>query len=138
MLHSCALAFPGGSAVKNLPANAGDAGWMGLLPGLRRCPGVGNDIPLQYSCLENPMERGAWRATVHGVAKSWMGPSKQSSLPSLPDPGEEGLEEVLCAEGRGIASRTDSVGRHLLETLRNTGLGVQGWTFGTENGSRHQ
>ena len=53
--------------VKNVPANAGDAG---LIPGSGRSPGGGNGNPLQYSCLENPMDRGAWRATVHGVAKS--------------------------------------------------------------------
>ena len=54
--------------VKNLPGNAGDAG---LIPGLGRSPGEGNGYLLQYSCLENPMDRGAWRAIVHGVAKSW-------------------------------------------------------------------
>ena len=52
--------------VKNLPANAGDGG---LILGLGRSPGEGNDNPLQYSCLGNPMDRGAWRAMVHGVAK---------------------------------------------------------------------
>ena len=53
--------------VKNLPVNAGDARDMGSLPGLGRFPGGGNVNPLQYSCLENPMDRGAWRATVHRV-----------------------------------------------------------------------
>ena len=56
--------------VKNLPANAGDVRDLGSIPGLRRSPGVGNGNPLQYSFLENPMDRGAWRATVHGAAKS--------------------------------------------------------------------
>ena len=56
--------------VKNPPANAGDPGDAGSIPGLGRFPGVGNGIPLQYSLLENPMDRGAWQATVHGVAKS--------------------------------------------------------------------
>ena len=56
--------------VKNLPANAGD---LGSIPGLGRSPGQGNDNPLQYSCLENPMNRGAWWAAVRGVAKSWTG-----------------------------------------------------------------
>ena len=55
--------------VKNLPANAVDARDMGLIPGLGRSPGEGNGKPLQYSCLENPMNEGAWWATVHGVAK---------------------------------------------------------------------
>ena len=54
--------------VKILPANAGD---VGLIPGLGRSPGGGNGNPLQYSCLKNAMDRGAWRATVYGVAKSW-------------------------------------------------------------------
>ena len=56
--------FPGGSVVKNLLAHAGD---MGLIPGLGRSPGEGNGIPLQYSCLGNPMDRGAWLSAVHGV-----------------------------------------------------------------------
>ena len=56
--------------VKNLPANAVDTGDMGLIPGSGRSPGEGNGNPPQYSCLENPMDRGAWQATVHGVAKS--------------------------------------------------------------------
>ena len=56
--------------VKNPPANAGDAG---SIPGLGRSPGEGNDSPLQYPCLGNPMDRGAWWATVHGVAKSRTG-----------------------------------------------------------------
>ena len=62
--------FPSGSVVKNLPANAGAAGDTGSVPGLGRFPGEGNGTPLQYSCLENSMERGAWWATVHGIAKS--------------------------------------------------------------------
>ena len=61
--------FPDGSVVKNLPANAGDTGDEGLISGSGRSPGRGSDNSLQYSCLENPMDRGAWRATVHGVGK---------------------------------------------------------------------
>ena len=53
--------------VKNLPANAGD---VGLIPGLRRSPGVGNGNPLQYSWWENPIDRGAWWATVRGIANT--------------------------------------------------------------------
>ena len=59
--------FPGGSVVKNLPANAGD---VGSIPGLGRSPGEENSNPLQYSCLEIPMDRGVWQATVHGFTKS--------------------------------------------------------------------
>ena len=64
------MGFPG-AMVKNPPANAGEAGDVGLIPGLGRSPGVRNDNSLQYSCLKNPMDRGAWWATVHGVTKSW-------------------------------------------------------------------
>ena len=59
--------FPGGSVVKNPPANAVD---VGLIPGLGRSPGEGNGNPFHYSCLGNHMDKGAWRATAHGVAKS--------------------------------------------------------------------
>ena len=56
--------------VKNPPVNAEDIADLGSTPGLGRSLGGGHGNPLQYSCLENPMDRGAWRATVHGVAKS--------------------------------------------------------------------
>ena len=62
--------LPGGSVVKNLPANAGDTGEAGSSPGLGRSPGGGNGNTLQYSCLDNLMNRGAWWAAVHEVAKS--------------------------------------------------------------------
>ena len=62
---------PGDIVVKNLPANAGNTRDAGLIPGSGRFPGGGHGNPLQYSCLENPMDRRAWRATVHGVVKSW-------------------------------------------------------------------
>ena len=62
------MGFPGGTGVvKNLPANAENEGSM---PGSGRSPGGGNGNPLQYSCLENPMDRGAWRAAAHGVTES--------------------------------------------------------------------
>ena len=60
----------GALVVKNPPASAGDKRDVGSIPGLGRCPGGGHGNPLQYSCLENPMDRGAWWATVHRVAKS--------------------------------------------------------------------
>ena len=59
----------GGSDGKESACNAGDSG---LIPGLGRSPGEGKGNPLQYSCLENSMDRGAWRVTVHGVSKSWI------------------------------------------------------------------
>ena len=61
--------FPGDSMVKNLPAKAGDARDVGLIPGSGRFPGEGNGNPLHDSFLENPVDRGAWQATVHGVTK---------------------------------------------------------------------
>ena len=65
---SVLLGFPGVSDGKESACNAGDPG---LIPGLGRPPGEGNGYPFRYSCLENPMDREAWRATVHGLAKSW-------------------------------------------------------------------
>ena len=56
--------------VKNWPASAGDTRDLGSIPGSGRYPGEGNGNPLQFSCLENPMDREAWRATVHGITKS--------------------------------------------------------------------
>ena len=67
-----ALSFPGGSEIKASACNAGD---LGLTPGSGRSPGEGNGYPLQYSCLENPMDRGVWWATIHRVTKSWTRPS---------------------------------------------------------------
>ena len=119
--------FPGGSVIKNLPANAGDTGDAGLLPGSGRSPGGRHGNPLQYSCLENPMDRGAWRATVHGVprvehnraakrsaARTWVGlpcgsDSKESarnagdlgSIPGLgrsPGKGNGNLLQYSCLE----------------------------------------
>ena len=72
MAYFFTRAFPGGAVAKNLPANAGDTGDASLIPGSGRSPGVGDDNPLQYSCLENSMNRGAWWAIVHRVAKSRM------------------------------------------------------------------
>ena len=68
-LKGYSLGFPGGASGKNLPANTGDKR-CGSVPESRRCPGGGHSNPLQYSCQENPMGRGAWLAIIHGVAKS--------------------------------------------------------------------
>ena len=69
--------LPHDSDAEESACNAGDPG---SIPGLGRSPGEGNGNPLQYSCLENPMHRGAWWATVHGVAKSWTQLSEQEPL----------------------------------------------------------
>ena len=63
------LGSPGDSDGKEFACNAGD---LSLILGLGKCPGGGHGNPVQYSCLENPMDRGPWQATVHGVAKSWI------------------------------------------------------------------
>ena len=70
MLCNCIGGFPDASVVKNLPINETDSGDMSSIPGSRRPPGVGNGILIQYSCLENSMDRGAWQASIHGVSKS--------------------------------------------------------------------
>ena len=62
--------FPGGAVEKNPPTSAGDTRDVGSIAGLGRSPGEGNGNPLQYSCLQNPIDRGSWQATAHGVAKS--------------------------------------------------------------------
>ena len=64
------MGFPAGTLVKHLPTNAGDSRNMGSVAGLGKFPGAGNGNLLQYSCLEKSMDRVAWWATVHGVAKS--------------------------------------------------------------------
>ena len=69
-IHTQIHGLPGGSVVKNLPPNAGDIRDPGSVPGSGRSPGRGLANSFQYSCLENPMDRGSWQATVHGVAKS--------------------------------------------------------------------
>jgi len=75
------MSFPRGSDGKASACNAGD---LGLIPGLGRSPGEGNGNPLQYSCLENSMDRGPWQAIVHGAAKSWT-QLKQLSSPTHMD-----------------------------------------------------
>ena len=66
-MYEFGVGFPGDSVIKNLPDNTGD---LSLFPGSGRSLGEGNGNPLQYSCLVNPMDREAWRATIHGVTES--------------------------------------------------------------------
>ena len=63
--------FPRGTGGKKSTYNAGDLRDTGSMPGSGRSPGGGNGNPLQHSCLKNPMDRGVWRATVHGASKGW-------------------------------------------------------------------
>ena len=72
VVYAVLWGFPGGSDSKESACNAGD---LSSIPGFGRSPGEGNGNPLQYSCLENPMDRGAWQATVQRVEKSWTGMS---------------------------------------------------------------
>ena len=65
------MGFLGGTAVESACQNAGDTRDVGLIPGWERHPGGGNGNLLQYSCLENPTDRGTWQATVHGITESW-------------------------------------------------------------------
>ena len=74
------MGFPGGTMVKNPPVNTGD---MGLIPVLGRSPGEGSENPPKYSCLGNPMDRGACRVTEHGVVKSWTQLSEQTRKDNL-------------------------------------------------------
>ena len=69
--HLYIMGFPGGTMVNNLSANARDARNLGLIPGLGISPGEINSNPLQYSCLKNPVDRGAQWAAVHGLTKNW-------------------------------------------------------------------
>ena len=71
--YSYFMGFLGGTVVKNIPANAGATGDAGSILGSGRSPGGETDYPLQYSCLENPLDRGPWWATVHGVIQSQTG-----------------------------------------------------------------
>ena len=90
------LGFPGGSLIKNLVASAGDARDTGQIPGSGRSPGGGHGNPLQYSCLENSMDRGTWLATVHGV--TGLDTSEQLS------PCTHDAERVAVAPATGLAT----------------------------------
>ena len=78
------MGFPGGIGKKNPSASAGDIRDTNWIPGSGRSPGEGLGNPLQYSCLENPMDRGGWRATVHKAAESWTQLKQLSTHASLP------------------------------------------------------
>ena len=86
-LWSFPAASQHGSVCKEYTSNSGDTGDTGSIPGLGRCPGGGNGNPLQYSCLENSMDRRVWRATVHGVVQSQTRQSTQHTQPLSPNSG---------------------------------------------------
>ena len=106
--------------VKNPPANAGDIRDAGSIPGLGRAPGGGHGSPPQYSCLENPMDRGAWRAAVHRVAKSqtWL---KQLSMHTC-------MHTVFSNKQKYIFLFINTKWRELYLTIQRT-LDNNHWTF---------
>ena len=114
--------FPGGSVVKYLPTSGRDTGDIGSVLGSGRSRGGGHGNPLQYSCLENPMDRGAWWATVHGVAKSRT--QRQLSahaydimhswFPWLKVVGVWGRRELFCLPQQGSSFRASETRAHFL------------------------
>ena len=82
--------------IKNLAASVGDAGDTGFIPGSERSPGGGRGNPLLYSCLENPMDRGAWWAMVHRVAKSW---TREHTHTHLHTPGKSFFIKIFSFPG---------------------------------------
>ena len=109
--------FPGGAMVKNLPANAGD---VCLIPGSGRSPGGGNGSPLQYFCQWNPMERGAWRATVHGVTKNWT----QLSTHTQKENHTSQITEFSTSPWRGRCKSLGSLKSFLWSTSQPSGASI--------------
>ena len=114
--HRCLWYFLGGSDGK---ASAYNAGNLGSIPGSGRSLGVGNGNPLQYSCLKNPMDRGAWQATVHGVAKSQTRLSNFTFTFILP----EHKSEFFAAVGNNSTAREATTSSNLLPCLQEAGEG---------------
>ena len=116
--------FPGGTVGKNPPANAGDAWDASSIPGLERSPGEGNGNLLQYSCLENSMDRGTWQATVHRVSKSQAGLSNYThthfpgsivdSLPTCRASSSHVLSFCLVILFMGFSKQEYWIGCHFL------------------------
>ena len=86
-----------GGRVSLVTQTVKNVGNLALIPGLGRSPGVGNGNLLQYSCLENSMDRGAWQATVHGVTKSWTQLSTKLVMVNVTGEGGWGCGAMLCA-----------------------------------------
>ena len=111
---------PDGSVVKNPPPNEGKTGDRCLIPGWGRSPEEGNGNPLQYSCLENPIDRKAWRVTAHGVIKSWTGLSdlkvKESEVAQVlsDSAGPHGLYSLPGSSIWNLPGKSTAVGCHFL------------------------
>ena len=108
MDYALQVGFPGGAVINNPPANAGYKRALGSIPGSGRSPGVGNGNPLQYSCLENPMDRGAWWATVHGVAESAV--TGQLSTRAYTAVGKRFMETLVVEPGGRLSLGSHRVG----------------------------
>jgi len=114
--------IPGGAAVKKLPVSAGDTGNSGLIPWLGRSPGVGNGYPLQYYCLENSMDRGAWQATVTG---------SQRVKHDLAHPSEKGRGGIIFPSHTKLIAVGFSIHNKVflaVQSLRSVQLFASPWT----------
>ena len=115
--------------VKNPPANAGDARDMGLIPGSGRSPGEGHGNLFQYSYLENPMDRGAWRATVHRIIKSWTWLkwlSKHAWSNFYENSNEKALNWWVWRDLRMVIGDTSKETKALIKSQRTTSISTQG------------
>ena len=121
------MGCPGGSTVKN-PANEEDTRDMGLIPGLGRSPGGGNDSPLQYPCLGNPMDKEAWQAAVHGVTET-----QQTMRGWMTYWGEDrtGFYKVVCSGSSHIFLQLPVIFplRRELDNSRNYNMVIRGSCF---------
>ena len=120
------MGFPGGAAVKNLPADTGGTEDEGSTPGPGRSPGLGNGNPLQYSLLQNSTDRGAWWATIHGVAKSqpWLNAHARGLCAITPDPADLRLGYLLSSPRHDTAFGLASTFPHVSLSSRADGLSV--------------
>ena len=120
--YSIPRGFPGGAGGKEPTANAEDTRDVGLNPESARSPGKGNHYPIQYSCLENPMDRGAWRAAVHGVTQSRTRLKRLSSSSSS-SRGRRWCQVVW------VRSLVGELGFHMFHGQRTKKLGAEGLSW---------
>ena len=115
------MGFPGGTVVKNPPANAGDTRDAASIPGPGRSPGRGNGNPFQYSCLKNPMDRGAWQATVHGVAKNQTRPKHVQCTMSADDVSTRHWQSPSCLLIALLPASKEYGGNWVVATVQGPG-----------------
>ena len=120
--------LPRGTVVKNPPASAGDTGDPGSIPGWGRCPGEGHDSPLQYSCLENTMDRGAWQAAVRRGAQS--GLKRLGTQHKAGRELEKDVEKVCFSDETVVYVQDGSVERCRSEGMVGGAIpDPRGWTW---------